>query len=147
MLLVGIAGCFIPVIPGPPFSYAAVLLLYFTSETSWDSDFLIFWFIVTLLVFILDYVVPVYGAKKMGGSSYGVWGSALGLLVGLLFFPPFGLIIGPVLGALVGELISGKSGSVAFKAALGSFLGFLAGTILKLTTAIILTYYFIVELF
>ena len=144
--IIGLIGCFIPVLPGPPISYISILLLHFFTGYQYSEDFLITWFFITAIVTVLDYVVPVLGAKKMGGSNYGVWGAVLGLIIGL-FFPPIGIIVGPFFGAWCGELIAGKTGSEAIKAAIGSFLGFLVGTILKLITSCILFYHFIAILF
>ena len=142
--LVGIIGCFIPVVPGPPFNYVALILLQLGSNSPFSTDFLILWLIITIVVTVLDYVVPIIGARKLGGSKWGVLGSGLGLLLGLFFFPPFGLILGPIVGAYVGEVLTGKSGKIAMKAAFGSFLGFIAGTFIKLISSLIMSYYFVV---
>ncbi len=89
------------------------------------------------VITVLDYVIPSVGTKKLGGSKYGVWGSTIGIIVGL-FFGPLGIILGPAVGAFIGELIYQKQADVALKAALGSFVGFLAGTILKFGVTIII---------
>ena len=83
------------------------------------------------VVSIFDYLSGVWGAKRFGGSKLGVRFSLAGMLIGLLF-PPFGLIIGPILGALLGEMINQDNFNKALKAALGSFIGFLMGTFVKL---------------
>ena len=142
LAIIGIIGCFLPVLPGPPFNYIALLCLQLSSGAPFETEFLVFWLIVTIIVTVLDYVIPVIGAKKLGGSTWGVVGSGLGLLAGLIFFPPFGLIIGPPLGAWIGEVLKGKTGPEAVKAALGSFLGFVAGTLIKLISSLVMTYYF-----
>ena len=146
-LLMGIAGAILPIIPGPPLSYLGLLMLHFTSRYSFDSQFLWIWAGVTLVVYVLDYIIPAWGTKKFGGSKKGVWGSIAGLLLGMIFFPPFGIIIGPFVGAFVGELIAGKDQSAALKAGLGSFIGFLSGTLLKLIVSGMMTWYFFKELF
>lgn len=145
LLLAGIAGCLLPFIPGPPLSFAAVLLLQFTSSAPFTEDFLVMWGLITLGVTLADYWIPVYGTKKLGGSKTGVRGAAAGLVIGLFFFPPFGLIIGPFAGALLGELIAGRDLARALKPALGSFAGFVAGTLMKLAVSIMLTYHFIIN--
>ena len=143
----GILGCVLPVIPGPPLSYIGLLLLHFTGKYQFSTQFLIIWAIITTVVYVLDYVIPVWGTKKFGGSKRGVWGSIIGLIVGLFFFPPFGIIVGPFIGAVVGELTSGKDSGLALKSGFGSFLGFLVGTLLKLITSGMMTWYFFKELF
>ncbi|HYQ58581.1 MAG TPA: DUF456 domain-containing protein, partial [Draconibacterium sp.] len=107
-IISGILGCILPVIPGPPLSYVGLLLLHFTERYQFSSRFLIIWAIITVVVYALDYLIPAWGTKKFGGSKRGIWGSIIGLLIGLFFFPPFGIIIGPFLGAVIGELGAGK---------------------------------------
>lgn len=145
--LVGIVGCLLPIIPGPPLNYIGLLLLHFTSKYQFENKFLIIWAIITVAVYALDMVIPVWGTKKFGGSKRGVWGSVIGLLIGLFFFPPFGIIIGPFTGAVIGELTTGKDSSDAFKSGFGAFIGFITGTVLKLATSGMMTWYFFKELF
>lgn len=142
LTIAGIVGCIIPLIPGPPLSYAALLILHFTLDEPFSSRFLIVWLLLTILVTLLDYYVPIWGTQKFGGTRGGMWGSTIGLIIGLFFFPPFGIIVGPFIGALVGELLGGKEISSALRSAFGSFLGFIAGTIMKLTVSAILAFYF-----
>ena len=144
-IISGILGCVLPIIPGPPLSYIGLLLLHFTERYQFSSKFLIIWAIITVVVYALDYLIPAWGTKKFGGSKRGVWGSIIGLVIGLFFFPPFGIIIGPFLGAVIGELTAGKESGEALKSGFGSFMGFLAGTLLKLITSGMMTWYFIKE--
>ena len=147
LIIAGIAGCALPVLPGPPLSYAGLLLLHFTGKFEFTGRFLLIWALITVAVTLVDYLIPVWGARKFGASRPGVWGSIIGLLVGMIFFPPFGIIAGPFLGAVAGELLSGKNTSQAFKAGFGSFIGFLAGVMLKLTTSGLMTWHFFRTLF
>jgi uncharacterized protein YqgC (DUF456 family) len=95
---------------------------------------------VAILIWVIDYFIPAMGTKKFGGSKYGVIGTMIGLILGLLFFPPFGIIIGPFLGAYIGEMIKdNKDKNRALKAAFGSFIGFLTSTFLKFITAVVFT--------
>ncbi|MDD3877107.1 MAG: DUF456 domain-containing protein [Bacteroidales bacterium] len=146
-LIIGIIGAIVPVIPGPPLSYLGMLLFHFSSKVSFSTEMLIFYAVLMIVVTVIDYVIPVYGTKKMGGSNYGVWGATIGLMIGLFFFPPLGLIIGPFVGAFIGEIIKGKSNKIALKSAFGSFLGLVVGTILKLVTSLMITYHCMVNLF
>ena len=102
-------------------------------------------FFLSLLVTVMDYIIPAAGTKKFGGSKAGMWGSIIGLLVAV-FFPvlgPFGIIVWPFVGALVGELANKAEKERALKAAFGSFIGFLTGTFLKFLIAIVYTGLFI----
>lgn len=144
-ILVGIVGCFLPVLPGPPLSWIGIFLLYFTDNTSISTSFLLWWLVIAIIATALDYLIPIWGTKKFGGTKMGVRGSMVGLVIGL-FFPPFGIIVGPFLGALLAELIhDAHDTSKAFKSALGSFIGFLLGTGLKLGVSLTLTWYFAVD--
>ena len=147
LLIVGIVGCILPVLPGQALSWASLLMLQFTSEPPFTAKFIVIWALITAGVTLLDYYVPIWGTKKLGGSKKGIWGATIGLVLGIFFFPPFGLIIGPFIGAYVGELVAGKNSQVAFKSGLGSFLGFVAGTMMKLAISIIMGYYFIINAF
>ncbi len=142
-ILFGLIGSIIPVIPGPSLSYVALLILHFTGTTTFTTRFLIIWAVIVVVVTAIDYVVPAYGTKKLGGSRRGIWGSVIGLILGIIFFPPLGIIIGPLLGAFLGELSAGKDSNKAFLSAVGSFLGFLFGTILKLIISGFLAYFYI----
>jgi uncharacterized protein YqgC (DUF456 family) len=117
-------------------------MLQFKEQSPFSTKFLIIWAVVVIAVTALDYVVPAYGTKKFGGTKYGIWGCTIGLIVGL-WMGPIGIILGPFLGALIGELIGGKSSDIAFKAAVGSFVGFLVGTLLKLITCCVMGWYFV----
>ncbi|MEJ2697479.1 MAG: DUF456 domain-containing protein [Candidatus Sulfobium sp.] len=139
----GIIGSLVPLLPGPPVSYLGLLLMHFTSRHPFTTEFLLIYAVLTILVVVLDNLIPVYGTKKFRGSSYGTWGSALGLVAGLLFFPPFGIIIGPVIGAFLGELVRGGGGRQALRSAVGSFIGFLAGTAIKVVLSLVMAYHFI----
>ena len=144
-LLVGILGCVLPVLPGVPLAYCGLLLLHATDKVQFSWQFLVIWAAVTVVVQVLDSVVPIWGTKKSGGSKMRVWGSTIGLLVGL-FFGPWGIVLGPFFGAVVFELIDGKNTRLALKAGWGSFVGLMTGTILKLICCGLMTYYFIAEL-
>lgn len=146
LMTVGIIGCVLPLLPGPPLNYIGLLLLHFTGRYHFSTEFLVLWAIITAVVYGVDLLIPVWGTKKFGGSKYGIWGSIIGLLAGFLFFPPFGIIIGPFAGAVIGELIAGKDSGAALKSGFGSFVGFFTGTVFKLVASGMMTWYFAKEL-
>lgn len=130
-MLIGIIGCIIPGLPGTPVAYLGLLIAQATDRVDFTWQFLLIWAIVTVVVQVLDYVVPAWGTKRYGGTRYGVWGSTIGVFAGL-FFGAAGVIIGPLVGAILGELIGGKDAAQALRAGWGSFLGILCGTVIKL---------------
>ena len=142
-MIVGLVGCLLPVLPGPPLNYIGLLFLQLLDESPFSITFMVIWLLIVIVVVALDYVVPVYGTKRYGGSKWGVWGTMIGLVAGIFIFPPFGIIIGPIVGALVGEYMSGKKSSQAMRAAFGSFLGFLLGTFIKLVASSVMIFYFV----
>lgn len=145
-MLVGLIGCLLPVLPGPPISYLGLLLLQLIEDTPFSTQFMIIWLGITVVVVVLDYLIPAFGTKKYGGSRWGIAGTMIGLLVGIFIFPPFGIIIGPIAGALIGEALSGKTSEQVMRAAFGSFIGFLFGTMIKLVASSVMIYYFIAAL-
>jgi hypothetical protein len=146
LLLAGIAGCIFPFLPGPPLAYGSLILLQISKYEPFTEKFLIIWALVTTAVVIADYYIPIWGTKKFGGTKGGVWGATIGLVVGIFFFPPLGLIIGPFIGAFAGEIINNQDSNKAFRSAIGSFVGFVAGTLMKLGITIVMGYYFITAL-
>lgn len=131
-MIIGVFGSFLPVVPGPGLSWIGLLLLYFTKAVPANYWILGVTILIVIVISILDYTIPAKGTKKFGGSSYGIWGTNIGLIIGIFAPIPFGFIIGPFVGALVGELIyDSKDHHRALKAATGSFIGFLASSFMK----------------
>jgi uncharacterized protein YqgC (DUF456 family) len=129
-LILGLVGCFISILPGPILSYLALLCLIPTDKCL-SASTLVFLGVLTIVVTVADFVIPLIGAKKFNCSSYGTWGCVLGTIVGAFVFP-IGIIVGPFLGAFIGELIARRDVATALRGGIGAFLGFLAGTLLKL---------------
>lgn len=140
LVLVGLAGAFVPVVPGPPIAYAGALLYGLTVSDSLSTKFLVVSGAFMVAITILDLLIPVWGTKRFGGSVYGTRGTLVGMVVGI-FTAPLGLILGPFFGALIGELLwDGQNHNRALKAAFGSFLGFLTGVFLKIAFALWMAY-------
>ena len=151
--LIGIIGCVLPVIPGPPISWLGMMVLYFwgkgtdSAGDAMSTRLLIIWLVIMVVVTVLDYIVPSYLTKATGGSKYASRGALAGVLVGL-FFAPLGIVIGPMLGAFICEAaFSGKKAGQSIVPALGAFAGFVCGTLLKLIACGFMMYYIVVYCF
>lgn len=148
--VVGIVGSIVPGLPGPPLSWAGLLLMYFFGGTNGQgeplSQTLLFVLLaVTIVVTVLDYVVPAWFTKITGGSKYASWGAVIGLFAGLILPLPGGMIVTSLVGAFLAELLlAGKDAGPSLKASLGAFLGFLSGTGMKLVVSAAMLYYIIV---
>ena len=147
--IIGIVGSIVPGIPGPPLSFIGVLLMYFRKGLDSGGEpmgvTLLVLLAVTIAVTVLDYVVPAWFTKITGGTKYASRGATIGLIAGLIFPLPIGIIAASLLGAFVGELFfANKDAASSIKSALGAFLGFLAGTGAKLISSAVMLYYIIV---
>lgn len=140
LLVAGIAGCVLPLLPGPPLAYAGMLLLHLTDKVHFTTPQLVIWLVVVIVLQVVDYITPLLGSKYSGGTSFGNRGCMAGTLLGL-FFMPWGVIVGPFIGAVVGEMLGGQDLSHAIRAGIGTLLGFLVGTLLK----VIVCFYFLVQ--
>ena len=148
LAIAGMVGCIIPVLPGPILSFCALLLLSWVKNWQiFSQTFLIVMAVVTALLILLDYVAPALGAKKYGASKLGLWGSVIGMVIGIFFIPPWGIILGAFIGALVGELASGKSGRKALRAGWGILIGNVLGIGLKLAFTAVVFFYYVKEMF
>ena len=136
--LIGIVGSIIPGIPGPPISWIGLVLLFIWGPEEMLVKTLVIWGVITIIVTVIDFIVPMYFTKVTGGSRYAERGAMVGLLLGI-FFSPIGMILGAFLGAFLSEMYWGKKGAAdALKAALGAFLGFRAGTGLKTIVSVLI---------
>ena len=144
LMIGGMIGSFLPILPGPFTSWVGLLIIYLTDKIEMNWWVLGPTLVFAILIWILDYIIPAMGTKKFGGTRYGVIGTTIGLIVGLIFLGPFGIIIGPFVGALAGELIhDSKDFSRAVKAAFGSLIGFLTSSMIKFGVTFIYFFIFI----
>lgn len=145
LTITGIVGCIIPAVPGPPLNYLSIILIELIVPEAFSSNFLIIFAVLTIFVSVLDYVLPVWGAKLFGVSKYGIWGSFLGMIIGIIFFPPVGMILGLIIGAVTGEMLAGKDDSEILKAGFASFILSISMIILKFSLSAIMAFYFFKE--
>ena len=135
-MIVGIIGSVIPVLPGPLSSWLGLFIFSNISNVQVESKVLVFCLIIGLIIFVLDYVIPIYTSKKFGASKFGIIGASIGTLIGL-FLPPFGIIIGALIGAIAGELFLNKNFEKSIKAAAGVFLGLIVSGFTKALISIV----------
>jgi len=146
LMVLGIIGSIVPVMPGPVFSLAGLVLLYVGKPDSISILSLVIFGSVVVMLVVADYVAPILGAKFSGASRKGLFGAILGCLVGIIFFPPIGMFIGAFVGAIIGEMADGKESTKAVKAGIGTLLGSLFTIILQTVFAIFAAIYFVINL-
>jgi uncharacterized protein YqgC (DUF456 family) len=146
-MLLGLAGSILPMLPGPPLSFIGLFLLALIKHFSppLTPTWVIILAIVTILVIALDYIIPLLGAKRYGASKWGVWGSVLGMAIGL-FWSPFAMLVGAFIGAVLVEWSVGKKKGEALRAGWGVVMGTMFATILRLGVSGMMTYYFVLAL-
>ena len=148
LVLLGIAGSFLPVLPGPLTSWFGLFTLHFSKQIPMNWTFLGITLAVAIFIWILDYIIPAVGTKRFGGSKYGAYGTTIGLIIGIFIPIPFGILIGAFLGAFVGELIyDSKNTNRATKAAFGAFLGFITSSFLKFVVALVYVVLFVQKVY
>ena len=137
-VMLGLIGSFLPVLPGPLTSWLGLLILYFTSIVPMNYTFIGITLAIAIFIWVLDYIIPAIGTKRFGGSKYGVYGTTIGLLIGLFSPIPFGILIGAFLGAFIGEILHDKTNTKrAFRASIGSLLGLITSATIKFTVAVV----------
>ncbi len=142
LILAGFAGSILPLLPGPPIAFVGLLVQQLREPNPFSTRFLWIWAAVVVVSLVLDYLIPAWGTKKFGGTRYGVWGCTLGFLLAF-WMGPLGVVLGPFLGAFAGEMIAGQDSKRSLKAAWGSFVGFLLGSLLKIILCLLMLYYVI----
>ncbi|TVZ25818.1 hypothetical protein JM83_0749 [Gillisia sp. Hel_I_86] len=135
LMIVGILGSFLPVLPGVPISWLGLLVLHLAPSIPINYWLLGVTLVIAILIYALNLVIPAMGTKRFGGSKFGMIGATIGLIVGLITPIPFGVLIGPFVGAFIGEIINKSNSRSALKAAFGSFIGFLASSFMEFVIA------------
>lgn len=146
LIIGGIAGCFLPILPGVPLAYVGLLLLHFAGIADFSVTQLLVWLLLLVVLQVLDYISPMLGSKYSGGTEYGNRGCIAGTVLGL-FFMPWGIVLGPFIGAVVGELLGENDMQHAIRAGFGSFLGFVVSVLLKVILCVYFLVVYIVALF
>jgi len=148
LILLGLFGSVIPVLPGPPLSFIGLFMVALVRNFSppLTPTLLIIMLIISLAITVVDYFIPLIGAKKYGTSKWGIYGSVAGMIIGA-FFSPFGALLGALIGVVMVEWMVSRKEKQALKAGWGIFIGSLFGTILKLGISGIMAYYFLIVVF
>jgi hypothetical protein len=137
-----VIGSLLPLLPGPPVAYIGLLLQQLRDPKPFSTEFLLIFAGIVVLSLVLDYLIPIWGTKKFGGTKYGAWGCTLGFLAAF-WLGPWGVIIGPFAGAFIGEMLASQDSNKSLKAAFGSLVGFLMGSFLKLVVCFFMLFYII----
>lgn len=143
--IIGLAGSILPALPGPPVSFAGLILLLFCDGADISTSSLWISGIFLAIVSILDYIAPIWFTNLSGGSKQATRGSMIGMVAGLFVFPPWGLILGPFVGAFIGEMVASATTQKAFKVAIMSFIGFVLTTGMKIIYGSILLFMIVKE--
>ena len=143
LCLIGITGSFIPMIPGPFVSWLAILILNLTDAVEFNLNFVLITLSVAVAVGFIDYLIPIIGVKKLGGSKSGQVGTFIGLVLAIIMIGPFGILVGHFVGALIGEMTTGKKVGNCVKPAFGSLIGVFLGIIGKLVLCTAITIYYV----
>lgn len=136
LVFVGILGSFLPVIPGPFVSWIGLLILQLATPIAENYYMLGITLILSLSLIVADYIIPYLSSKKYGGSRYGGIGASTGLVIGIFIPVPFSILICAFVGAFTGEMIYNPNYQIAYKAAIGSFIGIIATDLLKFLISI-----------
>ena len=149
LAVIGMIGSFVPVVPGPPLAWTGMLIVYLwggpdTAGVNMPLSLLLIMLGVTIVVTVIDYLVPGWFTKFTGGSKWASRGAIAGLFLGLIFPLPLGMIGGSVIGAFLAEwLIARKASTIALKSAFGAFIGFMAGSGIKLISCVVMLCYIV----
>lgn len=130
LLVLGLLGTFLPVLPGLLLSLCGLLIYKFGTDAPLPMAYVWIFSALTLVSIILNYVIPARTTRKYGGTRWGSIGSVIGTFAGMFFIPvPFGFLIGMFLGVFVGELLhDARDKKKAWNSTKGALIGFIYGT-------------------
>jgi len=146
--LTGVAGTILPLLPGAILIWLG-MLIYGLCVDFHNLPWTFFFGqgLAVALIFLIDYLSGIWGVRRYGGSTAAVWGSILGVMLGAILLGPFGLIFGPFIGAVLGELYLKSPPEKAFQAGVGTLIGFLGGTVLKIAVEAVMIIWFLIRVF
>jgi uncharacterized protein len=148
LMLVGLCGIIIPVIPGVPLVWLGILIYAIaTGFATIHVAAVVVFFVLTALTLSLDFLMPLLGLKKYKASNWAILGSFLGFIIGVIFFNIWGVIFGPIAGAFLAEMIAKGELKKGLQAALATLLSSIVGTLLKLVISLVMIGYFIWSFF
>lgn len=147
LMLSGVLGSFLPVLPGIPLSWFGLLSLHLSQAIPMNWTFLGITLLVTVIIFALQYIIPALGTKYLGGSKKGMIGATIGLIAGIFIPIPFAILIIPFLGAFIGEILNKVDSRKALRAASGSFIGLIASSFMEFFVTTIFFLLFLYKLY
>ena len=146
--ILGLLGTVLPVLPGAILIYAGMLVYgMMTGFKSMTVNFFLIQALILIIIFLVDFLASLIGTRHFGGSKQAIYGAGIGTLLGLFVMPPVGIFVGPFLGAVIAELLLGKQLQEAIRVGIGSFIGIVGGTLLKLLMEIIMIVYFFIQVY
>lgn len=146
LMLAGVLGSFLPVLPGIPLSWIGLLVLHLTAALPMNYTFMGITLLITIIIFALQYAIPALGTKYLGGTKSGMLGATIGLVAGIFIPIPFAILIAPFIGAYIGEVMNKADSRTALKAASGSFIGLLASAFMEFIVTLIFLFLFCYKL-
>jgi len=145
LFVIGLAGTILPVLPGAPIIFLGMIVYgIFTGFSSLTWGFFIWQALFTVLTFAIDYIASMWGTRRYGGSKTALWGSAIGMIIAIPLLGPAGIILGPFLGAFLGELLVSRTPEQALRTGVGSLIGLIGGSVMKLAIEITMIIWFLV---
>lgn len=149
LFILSFAGIIFPIVPSVLVLWGGFLLYHFVLNS--EELNLIFWIVMvvfTVLLIVADIIANSYFVKKFGGSKSGERGAAIAVIIGSFITPPFGIIYVPFITVFLIEMVQKRTTKEAFRASIGSLLGFLGGSIAKVVIQIVMIiWFFILVLF
>jgi len=148
LMLIGLAGTFLPVLPGIPVVFLAIAGYgWYEGFKVVTPKFLAIMAGLTVLSILVDYLAGLLGAKFFGSSPAGIWGAFVGGILGLVLGGPVGLVLGPWIGAFVGEYVKLRDVNKAWRVGVGTVVGIFTGVAAKVVIGLVMIIWFLIVVF